>query len=133
MPLSSTRISWLSPFILCAVAWVKVGSQKERGHNAHSEVCIAAAFFSQAQSSLDTAGPVLSPIEDRASAWWHGITLAVYLDIVSWSHWALTDFVASLYSATVFGLVQLGCTESTHSQIILGAQGEAASLKSFDK
>lgn len=66
-------------------------------------------------------------------AQWHVITLAVYLDIVFCSHWALVDFVASSYSATAFGLVPLGCVESTCSQVILGVQGAVASLKSFDK
>lgn len=53
---------------------------------------------------------------------------------------ALTFFffflVASSYSATIFGLVQMGCIQNTHCQAMLGAQDAGypvASLQSFCK
>ncbi|OXB79535.1 UNVERIFIED_CONTAM: hypothetical protein H355_000351 [Colinus virginianus] len=58
-------------FQLIKGPWVKVTPQgtlrrqtkEERGNSAHLEVYIPAAFFSQSQSSLGTAGPMLTPLQ----------------------------------------------------------------------
>lgn len=52
----------------------------------------------------------------------------VCLCTVSCSH---CFFVASSHSATIFGLVQMGCIENTQDRAILGAQQGDAVLEVF--